>query len=164
MINKNYNSKIVLPRLTLTLTAASCLFLGFWVLTGGMARIDFVFHVLPSMIFVKQNMVLGLFLCSVGLLSAADPTPVRAQGGGVRLSRVPAGEQGPRKRRSVAGVVVAVSVAQRRQQRKMFLKPRVRHGEVRRKGLVQKGDVDRAADRRGLVAGHAGPTARSRRT
>ena len=71
MINKNYNSKIVLPRLTLTLTAASCLFLGFWVLTGGMARIDFVFHVLPSMIFVKQNMVLGLFLCSVGLLSAA---------------------------------------------------------------------------------------------
>ncbi len=71
MLNKSSHSKIVLPRLTLTLASASFLILGFWVLTGGMASVDFVCHVLPSIIFVKQNMFLGLFLCSVGLLSAA---------------------------------------------------------------------------------------------
>lgn len=68
---KSMGSKIVFPRLTLNLAAVIFLFLGFWVLTGGLNRVQFLFEVLPSILFVKQNSVLGLFLCSVGLLAGA---------------------------------------------------------------------------------------------
>lgn len=71
MLNKSTHPRIVLPRVTLNLAAAVGLFLGVWVMTGSLTQIDFLFKFLPSVLFVKQNATLGLFLFSIGLLSAA---------------------------------------------------------------------------------------------
>lgn len=68
---KSTHFKIVLPRLTLNLAATAFLFAGFWIMTGDLIQIDFIFEILPAILFVKKNAILGLFLCSLGLLAAA---------------------------------------------------------------------------------------------